>query len=78
MAREFTTRMHELLDEGMFNKDMLIYDLLEYLTEDEVKDFVRRNDYYGFKDLGFTSSDDEELSMESDAYGDNATEFDFV
>jgi hypothetical protein len=78
MAREFTTRMHELLDEGMFNKDMLIFDLLEYLTEDEVKDFVRRNDYYGFKDLGFTSSDDEELSMENDMYGDNATEFDFV
>jgi hypothetical protein len=78
MAREFTTRMHELLDDGMFNKDMLIFDLLEYLTEDEVKDFVRRNDYYGFKDLGFTSSDDEELSMENDIYGDNATEFDFV
>ena len=56
MSREFTRRMLELKDEGYFDKDMLIQDLLTYLSEAEVKDFVRRNDFFGFEDLGFTSS----------------------
>ena len=71
MAREFTTRMLEMLDEGMFNKDDLIHDLLNYLSEDEVKDFVRRNDFVGFEDLGFRSS-----WLEHD--DDNALEEDFA
>ena len=70
MAREFTRRMLELKDEGYFDKDILIQDLLGYLTEDEVKDFVRRNDFFGFEDLGFTSS-----WLEKD--DDNALEEDF-
>ena len=86
MAREFTSRMLELLDEGMFNKDDLIHDLLNYLSENEVKDFVRRSDFIGFEDLGFRSSwSDEEdyeyynrLEAERDVYGDNATESDFA
>ena len=56
MSREFTRRLLELKDEGMFDKDYLIQDLLGYLSEDEVKDFVRRNDFFGFEDLGFTCS----------------------
>jgi len=71
MAREFTTRMLELLDEGMFNKDDLIHDLLNYLCEDEVKDFVLRNDFIGFEGLGFRSS-----WLERD--DDNALEEDFA
>jgi hypothetical protein len=87
--RDFTRRMLELNDEGMFDKDMLIQDLLTYLSEDEVKDFVRRSDFFGFEDLGFRSScsepEDEEdyeyynrLEAERDVYGDNATESDFA
>ena len=71
MAREFTSRMLELLDDGMFNKDDLIHDLLNYLCEDEVKDFVRRSDFIGFEDLGFRSS-----WLERD--DDNALEEDFA
>lgn len=82
MAREFTTRMLEQLEEGLFNKDDLIHDLLNYLSEDEVKDFVRRQDFYGFEDLGFKSSwydyDDESIEPEDDVYGDNALEEDFA
>ena len=51
MSREYTTRFLELLDEGMFNKDLLIQDLLGYLSEQEVKDFVKREDFFGFEDL---------------------------
>jgi len=69
MSREFTRRMLELKDQGMFDKDHLIQDLLEYLSEDEVKDFVRRNDFFGFEDLGFTSSwldKDDDNALEED------------
>ena len=33
MARKFTTRMLELNDEGMFDKDILIQNLLNWLGE---------------------------------------------
>jgi hypothetical protein len=56
MAREFTKRILELNDEGYFDKDFLIQDLLEFLSEDEVKTFVKRQDFFGFEDIGFTSS----------------------
>ena len=56
MAREFTTRMMELLEEEMFNKDILIQDLLNHMSEQEVKNFVEEQDFIGFKDLGFTST----------------------
>jgi hypothetical protein len=71
MAREFTRRLLELKDEGYFDKDHLIQDLLGYLSEDVDKDFVRRNDFFGFEDLGFTSS-----WLEKD--DDNALEEDFA
>jgi len=70
MAREFTNRMIDLLEEGMFDKDNLIFDLLNFLSEDEVKCFVKRNDFFGFEHLGFTSS-----WLEQD--DDNALEEDF-
>ena len=85
MARDFSRRMMELNEEGMFNKDYLIQDLLEYLSEDEVRDFVRRMDFIGFEDLGFKSSwseedekDNDDAEPEADVYGDNALEEDFT
>ena len=56
MAREYTKRMMELTEEGIFDKDILIQDLLGFLSEDDVEEFVRRNDFFGFEDLGFRSS----------------------
>ena len=64
MAREFTTRMLELNDEGMFDKDVLIQDLLSFLSENEVKAFVKASDFIGFEDLGFTSSHDDDEEEE--------------
>ena len=59
MARQFTARMLDLLEEEMFNKDILILELLNYMSEQEVKNFVEEQDFVGFKDLGFTSTYDE-------------------
>jgi len=67
MAREFTVRTLEMLEDGYFDKDTLILNLLNFLSEDEVKCFVKRNDFFGYEDLGFTSS-----WLESD--DDNALE----
>ena len=51
MTREFTNRMIELLEEGVFDKDMLIRDMLAWMTESSVKEFVERYEFFGFEDL---------------------------
>jgi len=43
-SRPYTTALLDAVDEGMFDKDSLIADLLGYLSEAEVQDFVRKND----------------------------------
>lgn len=43
-TRRYTCAVLDAVSEGMLNKDELIQDLLGYLSEDEVKDFVRKND----------------------------------
>jgi len=43
-SRPYTTALLEAVDEGMMDKDALIQDLLGYLSESEVQDFVRMND----------------------------------
>ena len=44
MTRKYTNAVLDAVDEGMFDKEALIRDLLGYLSEDEVQDFVRSND----------------------------------
>jgi hypothetical protein len=92
MVREYTSRMIDLNDQGYFDKDQLILDLLNWMPEGDVKQFVRAYDFIGFEDLGFISSnseieEDEELDelaeahaefLEADIYGDNALEEDFA
>lgn len=43
-SRKYTSALLDAVDEGLFNKDSLIADLLGWMSEDEVKEFVRRND----------------------------------
>ena len=43
-SRRYTCAVLDAVSEGMFDKDSLIQDLLGYLSEAEVKDFVRQND----------------------------------
>lgn len=75
MSREYTRRMLELLEEGSFNEDVLIRDLLNFLSEAEVEEFVRHSDFVGFEDLGFDpDAEDSDLEPEADIYGDSALE----
>lgn len=45
MSRKATTQLLEMVDEGLIDKDSLIADLLGWMSEDEVAEFARRNDY---------------------------------
>jgi hypothetical protein len=44
-TREYTNKIIEMVDEGMVDRDMLIRDLLNYMSESDVADFY--DSYYG-------------------------------
>ena len=44
-AREYTNKLLDMVDEGIVDKDILIRALVNYMSEDDVKDFVITNDY---------------------------------
>jgi len=43
-SRRYTCELISLVEDDMIDKDTLIRDLLGYLSESEVQDFVRKND----------------------------------
>jgi hypothetical protein len=45
MTREYTIRLLEMVDEGLVDKDYLLQDLLGWMSEDDVKEFVQVNEY---------------------------------
>lgn len=45
-TREYTNKIIEMVDEGMVDRDMLIRDLLNYMSESEVANFY--DQYYGY------------------------------
>lgn len=57
-SRPVTTAMLEAVEQDMFDKDKLIGDLLGYLSEDDVADFVRKNEYEEI--IGLTEAEDAE------------------
>lgn len=59
-ARPFTTAVLEALDQDMLDKDNLIADLLGYLSEAEVEDFVRKNDLLEAVGMGEEEAEEDE------------------
>lgn len=45
MTREYTTKLIEMMNDGLIDGRSLARDLLGWLSEDEVKEFAERNDY---------------------------------
>ena len=39
MVRKYTNKIIEMTDEGLLDRDMLIRDLLNYMSESDVEDF---------------------------------------
>lgn len=53
-TREYTNKIIELVDEGLINRDELIRDLLNWLSEAEVEDFWDQNlseDFETFEEI---------------------------
>ena len=44
VSRKYTSALLDAVDEGVMDKDSLIQDLLGWMSEDDVREFVRRND----------------------------------
>ena len=44
-SRRYTTALLDMVEQGVVDKDSLIQDLLGWMSEDEVEEFARRNDY---------------------------------
>lgn len=59
MAREYTNRMLEMVEEGYFDKDMLIRDLLSWMSEHEVREFVDANRFFADVDADIEEDVDE-------------------
>lgn len=47
MAREYTNKILERLDE--FNLEALIHDCLLWMSEQEVKEMCKHNDYFAYE-----------------------------
>ena len=65
-SRRYTCELLSLVEDDMVDKDALIRDLLGYLSESEVADFARRNDY-------ITWLDREDEDEEPDCYEQERT-----
>jgi hypothetical protein len=44
MTREYTTKLLEMMDEGLISAEAVAEMALAYMSEDDVKDMVRAND----------------------------------
>ena len=57
MSRRYTTELLDMVEQGMVDKDSLIQDLLGWMSEADVEQFARRNDY--IQSLDEDEEDDE-------------------
>ena len=44
-CREMTRKLLDLVEQGAIDRDSLIRDLLGWMSEEDVAEFARRNDY---------------------------------
>ena len=45
MSREYTSRLLELIEDGMLDKDTVIMACVKYMSEDDVKDMMESNEF---------------------------------
>ncbi len=44
MARQFTNKLYDMIDEGLISADTLVEMALKYMSEDDVKDMMEHNE----------------------------------
>jgi len=67
-SRRYTTELLDMVEQGVIDKDNLIADLLGWMSEADVKEFVQRNDLMPWLE-------DEEEDDEYDGQPDEAQEW---
>lgn len=67
-SRRYTTELLDMVEQGLVDKDSLIADLLGWMSESDVAEFARRNDY--IQDL-----DEEDEEDDYDGQPDEAQEW---
>lgn len=45
MAREFTDKLIDMIDDGVLGKDSVIRAALKYMSEDDVRDMMEINEF---------------------------------
>jgi hypothetical protein len=63
-SRPVTCKLLDNLEQGLYDKDNMIRDLLSWLSEDEVKQFARANDL--LPNAGDDDADDETTETEGE------------
>ena len=49
-TRKTTTKILDLIDQGVFDKDMVISACLSYMSESDVSDMARLNGFFDFEE----------------------------
>ena len=45
MSREYTSKLLELIEDGMLDRDTVIMACVKYMSEDDVKDMMEHNEF---------------------------------
>lgn len=45
MSREYTNKLLEMVDEGLLDKDQVIMACVLHMSEDEVQDMMKKNEF---------------------------------
>ena len=50
MSREYTTKLLEMVEEGILDRDNVILACVQYMSEDDVKDMMECNEFINEED----------------------------
>ena len=63
MARKYTNKLLEYIEEGAIDKDFVIIACLKYMSEDDVKDMIRVNQIQIWDDRYFWVTDSIKIKL---------------
>lgn len=66
MAREYTNKLLEMVEEGVLDKDDVISALVKYMSESEVEDCMRINDFLYEEDEEDDTDDSDDEDEDED------------
>lgn len=68
--REYTTKLLEMMDEGLLSAESVAEMALAYMSEDDVKDMCRANDLLDEEDEDYVVEEDEEWTPDNADFND--------